>query len=186
MDEDYQYKKDEQFVPQEEDYPTQEELNNINNQNNENKLNQDYNPPPIAQEITQPNQPNIDVNKNATPLSIDKQNDIKISYQTNVEYGKPYPPSNNNIAQPLSNQINVGYGKPPYPPSDNIVYPVSQPIYQPKPKVIKPVIRQPGYNIEPVPERRRNNNGDCSDDDCMACCQILCCCLLIFAQALGN
>ena len=185
MDEDYHYKKDEEFVPQEEDYPTQEELININNQNNENKTN-DYNPPPIAQETTQPNQPYIDENKDSSPLSIDKQDNFKISYQTNVEYGKPYPPSNNNIAQPLSNQINVGYGKPPYPPSDNIVYPVSQPIYQAQPKVIKPVIQQPGYNIEPVPERRRNNNGDCSDDDCMACCQILCCCLLIFAQALGN
>ena len=188
--------KGQHLISVEEEYPSQEEINNNTNI----QVNEDYNPPPTVYQSNQINPPNM--NPQNIP-DVNKPTDIPISV-LNDEYPYPEPPPNNYInSQPeeIISKPNVVQVEPVTqvtPITQTIqVQPVVEvpPVIQVQPVTqVQPIIyTQPiiTRHVNPAPRIQRHQYKDdedcceCSQSDCENCGEILkCLCIFIYCFVL--
>ena len=187
---------------QEEEYPTQEEINNnINNQNTNDISSQDYCPPPNAQNMPSQeyfNKPNENqTNEGSYPLPPPFNDQIINCNMTPNSQQVPQPiPSGNNIIEPVPIPVSQPVIVQPAnvqpvvtPVSQPVIVqpvaiPVSQPMVQPQPIIINQPVKH--IYVDDEEERRRRRRQQEDAETCGQICQILCICLYCFALLAGG
>ncbi len=181
---------------EEDELPTQEEINNNNNINIQ--ISEDYYPPPAVIQLNQPNTQNI-----IPQPEISKPTAIPIS-SPNEEYPYPYPMPNDYITSKpteMPNDPNIIQVNPVIPIDTPVETIQTQPVVEVQPIQVQPVIEVlptiqvqqvpqvnpvvyhqpvivPVHHPPPVQQRK--------EDDCAQFLQCLCICLYCFAIFAGG